>query len=540
VPGGAVGTPFTYPYDAHGNMTSMPHLTTMDWDFHDQLRHTAVSASGSITQESWYVYDAGGQRVRKVVQKSNMTEERLYFGNIEIFRRTRGGALELERETLHVTDDTRRIAMVDTPTVKPAGSKETELTRYQYSNHLGTACLELDDAAQIISYEEYYPFGSTSYQGTDQSREIPAKRYRYTGKERDEETGLYYHGARYYAPWLARWTAPDPSGMSDGPNLYYYVSDNPISFVDKTGNQGTGAAGDDPPLPPGNNEAMKQKLQHTINAAQRNIEAIETESAPLRKEQVELVETLHAMDPKDPKLQEERDKLQAQIDANAKQLNLLTARSERETNVIAESKAILAKIVEQEEASKLEPTTLGIDLQTGGSAVGIGSHTGTKGSWDAFQVTLLPRNWEVVPLYKDAKLDIALLKELAPQLQVQRQPRDTGGGLETHTTLGATVDVFNISSDPKGIEGALTLSAGYDFTGKNVAITGVLGAKYTLAENARLPILGRFGTNKVRLYAGFGVEGDIPTAKDAPSGFGGVSVGGGVLIEWNPLEKKKK
>src|SRR5262249_16849506 len=157
----------------------------------------------SISQESWYVYDAEGQRVRKVVQKGNLTEERLHFGDIEIFRRTRNGGLELERETLHVTDDKRRIAMVDNPTSETPATQETQLIRYQYSNHLETACLELDDLAQIISYEEYYAFGSTSYQGTDQSREVPAKRYRYTGKERDEESGFYYYGARYYAPWLA-------------------------------------------------------------------------------------------------------------------------------------------------------------------------------------------------------------------------------------------------------------------------------------------------------------------------------------------------
>jgi RHS repeat-associated protein len=51
----------------------------------------------------------------------------------------------------------------------------------------------------------------------------------------DEETGLYYHGARYYACWLGRWTAADPAGMVDGPNLYLYTLGNPLSFVDPNG-----------------------------------------------------------------------------------------------------------------------------------------------------------------------------------------------------------------------------------------------------------------------------------------------------------------
>ena len=64
------------------------------------------------------------------------------------------------------------------------------------------------------------------------------KRYRYTGKERDAETGLNYHGARYYAPWLGRWMAADPIGLQDGVNLYGYVSCNPVAFFDPTGTQG--------------------------------------------------------------------------------------------------------------------------------------------------------------------------------------------------------------------------------------------------------------------------------------------------------------
>ncbi len=65
--------------------------------------------------------------------------------------------------------------------------------------------------------------------------EVSLKRYRYTGKERDTETGFCYHSARYYAPWLGRWTSCDPAGVSDGLNLYQYVSNNPVRLVDPQG-----------------------------------------------------------------------------------------------------------------------------------------------------------------------------------------------------------------------------------------------------------------------------------------------------------------
>jgi RHS repeat-associated protein len=71
--------------------------------------------------------------------------------------------------------------------------------------------------------------------------EVGLKRYRYTGKEKDEESGLYYHGARYYACWLGRWTAADPAGMVDGGNLYMYCRGNPIRLVDPNGKRGLGS-----------------------------------------------------------------------------------------------------------------------------------------------------------------------------------------------------------------------------------------------------------------------------------------------------------
>lgn len=82
--------------------------------------------------------------------------------------------------------------------------------RYQYDNHLGSACLELDNTSAIISYEEYHPFGTTSYRAGRNATETSLKRYKYVGKERDEETGLYYYGARYYVAWLCRFVSVDP------------------------------------------------------------------------------------------------------------------------------------------------------------------------------------------------------------------------------------------------------------------------------------------------------------------------------------------
>jgi RHS repeat-associated protein len=240
-----------YAYDLHGNMTSMPQLQAMQWSFKDQLYMTRRQAVNMSDQDgtqhqgerTYYVYDSAGQRVRKVTESSGgaKRKERLYMGGFELYREfDAGGNVTLARETLHLMDHKKRIALVDIKTADssaPPGSLPRTTMRYQYDNHLGTACLELDENAAVISYEEYYPYGSTSYQAGRTAAEVSLKRYRYTGKERDEETGLYYHGARYYAPWLAVWTSADHSPvLSHGLNLYAYVAGNPIKYIDPSGN----------------------------------------------------------------------------------------------------------------------------------------------------------------------------------------------------------------------------------------------------------------------------------------------------------------
>jgi RHS repeat-associated protein len=227
-----------YAYDAHGNTIRMPHLDrgvdgpNLAWDYRNRLATVRLGSGGT----AHYSYDAAGTRVRKVWRKSeSLVEERIYIGGTEIFRRRRADQF-LERETLHILVGQARVALVESRLRDTARADRApaELQRYQLTNQLGSSTVELDARGRIISYEEYSPFGSTAYQAIKLATETP-KRYRFSGKERDEETGLNYHGARYYAPWLGRWTSCDPDGLRHDRDAYVYCRDDPVNNVDLTG-----------------------------------------------------------------------------------------------------------------------------------------------------------------------------------------------------------------------------------------------------------------------------------------------------------------
>ena len=230
-----------YSYDAHGNMVQMPHLPLMQWDFKDELFATSQQVVNAGTpQTTYYLYDTGGKRARKITEGRNgsKTNERFYLSGCEIYREyASGGSVALERQTLHVMDDKQRIALVETQTIADGApvSSPTPAQRYQFANHLGSACLELDENGGLISYEEYSPYGSTTFQAGRSAAEVSLKRYRYTGMERDEENGFAYHGARYYAPWLGRWASTDPIGIADHIDLYVFARSNPVGLRDQTG-----------------------------------------------------------------------------------------------------------------------------------------------------------------------------------------------------------------------------------------------------------------------------------------------------------------
>ncbi|SDZ23692.1 RHS repeat-associated core domain-containing protein [Amycolatopsis xylanica] len=253
IPGDEAGTfSARYSHDPAGNIRAMPHLSALDWNVDDRLAHADLGGGG----DAYYQYDATGARIRATVTRGGMTETRVYLGTTELYVKAVGGATRIRKETLHVADGADRVALVETTTVDNGipVPRAVPVLRFQLGDSLGSSTIELDEASAILTYEEYHPFGTTSFHAVTR-QDLSHKRYRFTGKERDEETGFYFFGARYYAPWLARWTAPDPAGLADGPGRYSYVRNNPVRLIDPNGGQSRPAEADagapEPPIQDG-------------------------------------------------------------------------------------------------------------------------------------------------------------------------------------------------------------------------------------------------------------------------------------------------
>ena len=220
-----------YGYDASGNVTQNG-AASYGYDAEGRM----VSAGNAN-----YTYDAQGRRVAKsdgtqyfyapsgdVIAERSATgtwSDYIFFGGKRVARRVASG------------------------------------TYYYVSDHLGTARL-ITQADGTVCYEAvYYPWGVEQHVLTDTC----PQNYKFTGKERDSETGLDYFGARYYGSTMGRWLSPDWSG---GPtavpyadfgnpqslNLYSYVGNNPLARADADGHcwhwLWGGHCKEDPPSPP--------------------------------------------------------------------------------------------------------------------------------------------------------------------------------------------------------------------------------------------------------------------------------------------------
>lgn len=222
-------------FDACGNLLRLsPAGQGLQWDGRNQLREVMlVERPEEATDHESYQYDGDGMRVRKqrsrLASGVNRREEAIYLPGLEL--RTRYANEEVQERLVVIVSTGARVLCWEQgwPESIPNNS-----IRYSLDNHLGSSILELDEQARLITAEEYYPYGGTACWLARSEIEAKYKMVRYSGKERDE-TGLYYYGYRYYAPWLGRWLNPDPAGTVDGFNLYWMVRNNPIKYIDTMG-----------------------------------------------------------------------------------------------------------------------------------------------------------------------------------------------------------------------------------------------------------------------------------------------------------------
>ena len=108
-----------------------------------------------------------------------------------------------------------------------------EETFFYHSDHLGSTSYITDDKANITQYDAYLPYGELLVDEHSSSEELP---YKFNGKQFDDETGLYYYGARYLNPMASVWYGVDP--LAEKFPVYFgysYCYGNPTVFIDYKG-----------------------------------------------------------------------------------------------------------------------------------------------------------------------------------------------------------------------------------------------------------------------------------------------------------------
>jgi RHS repeat-associated protein len=231
----------TYTYDADGNQTGWTddgngQRRTIVWD--DANRIQSVSDNGNATT---FAYDDTGQRMIKSGPKGEETD---YVNQYYSIRNGKIG-------TKHVFIGTERVASK----LQKDHSFEKD-TYYFHSDHLSSTNSVTDAGGKLYEHLEYFPSGESWVEEKSNSQQSPNLNtsYEFAGKELDQETGLYYFGARYYDPRTSVWQSPDPAlpdnlaklpGREGVPgtevaavdflNAYAYADDNPLTKTDPDG-----------------------------------------------------------------------------------------------------------------------------------------------------------------------------------------------------------------------------------------------------------------------------------------------------------------
>ena len=235
-----------------GKANRSKYKRTYAWNERNQL-----VSSVDANYNTAYVYGQDGQRSNKYTANS----ETLYFNKMWTHHTDSGNNVYGGQTAKNIyLGDTRIVTKLNSGH-EPTYNEEYYKQYYYHSDHLGSASLITDYKGDEYQRIEYTPYGETWVEKTGNNG-LEWLPYKFTAKELDEETGLYYYGARYLDPRYSRWISTDPalgeyipsagkdisklpSGGIYNPfsqSLFNYSNNNPIKYVDPNGKNPVAAA----------------------------------------------------------------------------------------------------------------------------------------------------------------------------------------------------------------------------------------------------------------------------------------------------------
>ena len=142
-------------------------------------------------------------------------------------------ALKTEYDSLGVKYQNINSTFASNPNSPLGGLGGSSLLYFYHPDHLGSSSLITGGNGAVLQHIEYVPYGEVFIEEKNATWRTP---YKFNAKELDEETGLYYYGARYYEPRTGVWISVDPLAEKNYANSsYVYCNSNPINFIDPLG-----------------------------------------------------------------------------------------------------------------------------------------------------------------------------------------------------------------------------------------------------------------------------------------------------------------
>jgi RHS repeat-associated protein len=224
---------YNFEYDSNGNLVKKETLIgeKIVWKYEYDLFNRLVKVTKNDSVVAGYTYDEAGLRIKKQGPQSQ-----IYY----VF--DSGGNVLYEQENREYMEYMEYVYVLGKHFARVDGNLDNSITKkyFYHTDHLGSTVLITDEQGQQVWSAEFTPFGKqVSKEG---ELDHAAK---FTGKDLDEDTGLYYFNARWYDEEVGRFITEDsiPIDPNDPRtlNYYTYAFNNPIYYNDPTGHLPEGA-----------------------------------------------------------------------------------------------------------------------------------------------------------------------------------------------------------------------------------------------------------------------------------------------------------